>query len=71
MILLSSMSALFGEQVSDVEYGAEAVIPFTDLSEFTAHHESIYMLELQENISQVGGSTVGELVLLDTEDEYV
>jgi hypothetical protein len=46
MILLSSMSALFGEQISDVEYGAE-------------------------NISQVGGSTVGELVLLDTEDEYV
>ena len=66
MVLLSSMSALFGKQISDVEYSAEAHIPTTfDIEELDIHHESLPLIKMQEDVATVGGTTLGELIRHD------
>ncbi len=69
MVLLSSMSALFGKQISDVEYSAEAHIPsINGVEELNIHHESLPLIKLQEVVHAIGGTTLGELIRHDQGD---
>jgi len=62
MLLLSSMSALFGKQDSDVEYAAEASIPSNNIAGIEVHHESLEHMKLHQTVKQIGATATGELM---------
>jgi len=64
MVLLSSMNALILKQINGVRYTAESYIPDTNgLEGITVHHESLSLMKMYNTVQQVGGSTIGELIL--------
>lgn len=62
MLLLRGMNALFGKQISDVDYAAEAQIPSDSIEGLSVHHESTSLAQISELLESIGGQISGELV---------